>query len=233
MKVSRRKFLGAASGSAATLMSFGPLRWNVAGPRADAGFDCALIDLPQCVLRESFSGYQSALAGGHAFLSVGDLDAQLGWRMAIVPGLGQMDSVTAQALSDLLYEGAVVILESAGGFMSPTEFGAHQKMLDRYFGVAVEEPVEMWNADTRGHARIPYVNYAWPRPVMVRDFSRVVPVSPNSGEVIGTVGDLPVAVKKRVAQGTLIFLGSALGPLLGAGDAEARSWIHSVRTLCS
>jgi hypothetical protein len=231
MKVSRRKFLSAATGSAATLMSFGPFRWNVAGLRADARFDCALIDLPHCMLRESLSGYQSALIGEHPFLAAAGLDAERDWRVAIVPGLGPMDSVTAQTLSDLVYEGALIILESAGGFMSPTEFRGHQKVLGRYFGVEVAQPVELWKADASGHARIPYVNYDWPRLAMVRDFSRVVPVSPGSGEVIGTVGDLPVAVKKRVGQGTLIFLGSPLGPLLQAGDAEARSWLQSITTV--
>jgi hypothetical protein len=231
MRVSRRKFLGAATGSAATLISFGPFRWNVAGPRGDACFDCALIDLPDCTLRESLFGYQSALAGEHAFLYVVGLDSRRDWRVAIVPGLGEIDSVTAQALSDLVYEGALIILESAGGFMSPAEFRDHQEMLNRYFGLEVGEPVELWKADASGHARIPYVHYDWPRPAMVRDFSRVVPVLPGSGEVIGTVGDLSVAVKKSVGQGTLIFLGSPLGPLLQAGDAEARSWLQSITTV--
>lgn len=231
MKVSRRKFIGAATGSAGALMSFGPLRWNVAGPRAGARFDCALIDLPHCLLRESLGGYRSALGGGRALVSVAELDAQLSWRMVIVPGLGQIDSDMARMLSDLVHEGALVILESAGGFLGPAEFRAHQKMLDRYFGLEVEEPVAMWNSDRNGHARIPYVNYDWPRPAMVRDFSRVVPVSPDSGEVIGAVIDLPVAVKKRAGRGTLIFLGSALGPALYAGDAEARSWLQSFLVL--
>jgi len=231
MKVSRRKFLGTATGSVGALMSFGSLRWNVAGRRADGSFDCALIDLPQCVLRESFSGYQSTLAKEPTFLSVAGLDLRSDWRVAIVPGLGQMDAAAAQTLSDLVYEGALVILESGGGFLSWAEFSAHQKMLDRYFGLAVEVPVEMWKADSSGHARIPYVNYDWPRPAMVRDFSRLVPVSPDAGEVIGTVGDLPVAVKKREGKGTLIFLGSPLGPLLYAGDREARSWFESIIAL--
>ena len=229
MKVSRRKFLGAATGSAGALMSFGPLRWSVGGPQV--GADCALIGLPQCVLRESLAGYQSALAEEHTFHSVTGIDLRSDWRIAIVPGLGQMDSVTAQRLSDLMYEGALVILESGGGFLSWAGFSAHQKMLDRYFGLAVEKPVEMWKADSSGHARIPYVKYDWPRPAMVRDFSRVVPVSPDAGEVIGTVGDLPVAVKKREGKGTLIFLGSPLGPLLYAGDREARSWFESIIVL--
>jgi hypothetical protein len=39
---------------------------------------------------------------------------------------------------------------------------------------------------------------------------------------------MPVALKKRVGKGTLIFLGSPLGPALGASDLEARHWLQSV-----
>jgi hypothetical protein len=122
-------------------------------------------------------------------------------------------------------------------------------MLHRSFDLAVEPPVDLWSGKsgddrlfahrTRPHPRknmdgresIPYVNYTWPRETRVRDFSRVIPVSAKGGDVIGRVGPLPVALKRRWANGTLIFLGSPLGPGLRAGDPEARSWLRLVTAL--
>jgi hypothetical protein len=60
----------------------------------------------------------------------------------------------------------------------------------------------------------------------------VIPVSAKVGDVIGTVGALPVALKRRMDKGILIFLGSPLGPALRAGDPEAGSWLRLVKALC-
>jgi hypothetical protein len=121
-------------------------------------------------------------------------------------------------------------------------------MLRRYFGITVLPPVDLWSAELANrssvsarhasleknlnrHESIPYVHYVWPCDMQVRDFSRVVPVSSRAGDVIGRVGALPVALKKRVANGTLIYLGSPLGPALFSGDPEARAWLRLVAAL--
>jgi hypothetical protein len=149
----------------------------------------------------------------------------------------------------LLEAGTNVVLESGAGFLSPAGFAAHQRMLYRYFGIAVGPPVDLWSEKLANdallthrperhprkqldrHESIPYVNYSWPRETKVRDFSRVIPVSAPVGDVIGKVGMLPVALKKSTAAGTLIFLGSPLGPALRAGDSEARSWLRLITAL--
>jgi hypothetical protein len=250
MQISRRRFLGAVTGSAATLLSFRPIGLYVPGPCPERKLDSALIDLhSQCVLRESLQGYQAALSGEHNFVPEPGLDSQRRWRIAIVPSLGPIDPATAQTLSDLLNAGTHLLLESGAGFLSPAEFASHQRMLDRYFNLAVGPRVDLWPGNTTDEAlfahrseryprkkldrqgSIPYVHYVWPRETIVRDFSRLIPVSAQVGEVIGSVGGLPVALKKQVGKGTLIFLGSPLGPLLRAGDPEARSWLQSVTAL--
>jgi hypothetical protein len=122
-------------------------------------------------------------------------------------------------------------------------------MLDRYFDIAVYPPVSLWPGQPFDDAlflhrsgrypgkrldrqeSIPYVDYLWPRETKVRDFSRVIPVSARTGDVIGKVGGLPVAWKRRMGKGTLIFLGSPMGPALRAGDPEARSWLRLVTAL--
>jgi len=48
------------------------------------------------------------------------------------------------------------------------------------------------------------------------------------GDNIAWAGELPVALKRRVGAGTLIYLGSPVGPALWAGDVEAKRWLHAV-----
>src|SRR5438034_313621 len=93
-----------------------------------------------------------------------------------------------------------------------------------YLQVRIEAPVQLWSARVSSQC-IPYVDYTWPRPAKVRDFSRVVPLGRQAGEVIAWVDDLPVALKRQSGRGRLIVLGSPLGPALWAGDAEARRWL--------
>ena len=250
MNISRRKFLGDVTSCAATLWSFQPSGFDTLCSQPERELDCVLLDLnSHCVLRESLQGYQAALAGEHNLLLEAKLNSRRRYRIAIVPGLGVMDPAIAGTLADLLDGGTHVLLESGAGFLSPGEFAAHQRMLHRHFDIAVGPSIDLWAGESADddllthspgrhpskklddHASIPYINYLWPRETKVRDFSRVIPVSASVGDVIGKVGALPVAVKRRTAKGTLIFLGSPLGPALRAGDSEALSWLRLVTTL--
>ena len=250
MNISRRNFLGGVTGCAATLWAFQPIELDTFGSQPERDLDCVLLDLnSHCVLRESLQGYQAALIGEHNLLLRARLNSRRRCRIAIVPGFGAMDPAIASTLSDLLEAGTHVLLESGAGFLSPVEFTVHQRMLHRHFDIAVGPPVDLWaekSADDASlthragrhpskkldrHASIPYVNYLWPRETKVRDFTRVIPVSAKVGDVIGTVGALPIALKRPTSKGTLIFLGSPLGPALRAGDSEALSWLRLVTTL--
>jgi hypothetical protein len=159
-----------------------------------------------------------------------------------------MTPTFAQTLLDLLAGGTHLLLESGAAFLSPPDFAAQQRILHRYFDLTVESPVNLWSRNSQDdlpsshwparQARknpprlepASYVNYIWPCETKVRDFSRAIPVSANVGDVIAKIGAVPVALKKRTRNGTLIFLGSPLGPALRAGDPEARSWLQLVTT---
>ena len=160
-----------------------------------------------------------------------------------------MDPTIGRTLLDLVQEGTRLVLESGAGFLGVEETAAHQRMLLRCFELEVAPPVDLWSgrlADEGlfasrtgprrrktidGRESIPYVRYVWPREILVRDFTRVIPVSAKRGEVIGWAGSLAVGSKRPAGKGTLIFLGSPLGPALRASDPEARSWLHSVVAL--
>jgi hypothetical protein len=238
--------MGSVTGAAATLCSFPPLWLDTLGSWQERDLKCALLDLnPHCVLRESLQGYQAALVGEHDLFEA-KFDSRCRYGIAIVPGLGAMDPSVASSLADLLEAGMNLVLESGAGYLSRPEFISHQKMLNRYFDIAIDPPVDLRPAEPtdglvfprrpgrnpgkklEGQGFAPYITYLWPRETRVRDFSRVVPLSLGVGEVIGTVGTLPVALKRRAGKGTLIFLGSPMGPALRAGDSEARTWLRLV-----
>ena len=118
-----------------------------------------------------------------------------------------------------------MILESGAGFASEAEFRAHRAVLRDSLDVQVEAPVPLWRP---GEPGIPYVDFTWPFPTKIRDFSRVVPLASQAGGIIARVDGLPVALRRRSGRGTLVFLGSPLGPALWAGDAEAGRWLEAV-----
>jgi hypothetical protein len=251
MKMSRRYFLGAAAGSASTLWSFRSIGLEAPGSSPERALDCALLDLnAYCVLRESLQGYQTAFGGEYNHFPEVGLNSKRPCRIVIVPGVGPIDPAMAETLSGLLETGTDVLLESGAGFLIASEFTAHQETLYRYFNIEVGTPVDLWpgkSADAAFLSRrpapysrqkeldnpesIPYVTYSWPRETKIRDFSRAIPVSVREGDVIGKVGALPVALKRRTSGGTLIFLGSPLGPALRAADPEARSWLRLVTAI--
>lgn len=247
MHISRRNFLHGMSAWAGTLWSS-----RVAGldNLARRQLDCVVFDLKSdCVLRESLRGYQAAFADEHHHLAADRVDSRWRCRTVIVPGLGMMDPTIGRTLLDLVQEGTRLVLESGAGFLGAEETAAHQRMLLRCFELEVAPPVDLWSgrlADEGlfasrtgprrrktidGRESIPYVRYVWPREILVRDFTRVIPVSAKRGEVIGWAGSLAVGSKRPAGKGTLIFLGSPLGPALRASDPEARSWLHSVVAL--
>jgi hypothetical protein len=250
MKISRRNFIGVTTSvTVATFCSFRAIGLDKLVSRPGHELDCVLLDLKSnCVLPESLRGYQTALADEHHYIAEAEFGQLHRCRMVIVPGLGVIDPAIARTLSGLLQAGTNLLLESGAGFLCASEFTAHQKMLNRYFGITIGSPVDLWSASAddvqftyrrgqrlttnpKNRESVPYVNYLWPQDANVRDFSRVIPVLADEGNVIGKVGALPVALKRRVANGTLILLGSPMGPGLRAGDPEAQSWLRSVTAL--
>jgi len=143
-----------------------------------------------------------------------------------VAGAGLIEPEFAQRLVVCLSAGTRLVIESGSGFLDDPEFVVHQGLLQHYFNIAVLPPVDLWASNVYCHA--PYIDYLWPHATKVRDFSRITPVAANKREIIGWAGDVPVALKRRMGRGELIFLGSPIGPALGAGDLEAARWVQSV-----
>src|SRR6266568_4176090 len=218
MGITRRRFLGYTAGVVAAELPGLSLEVTRRG--------CVLLDLNEggC-FRESVSGFESALTSAGAQWMRADARWMVPSRCAvlIVPATLEIPAPAVRAITSCLQAGASVILESGAGFAADRDFRAHRVALRDYLQVHIEEPVDLWPDNSS--QRIPYVDYAWPRPARVRDFSRVVPLGRQAGEVIARVDGLPVALERSSGPGRLIFLGSPLGPALWAGDAEARRWL--------
>src|SRR5438093_1475927 len=227
MGITRRRYLGYGAGAVTMGLPFDLWRPGRSSLAAETSPRWVLLDLREhgC-LGESVSGYESALAclEGGALLLRPEARCVSRCSVLIVPAPLEIPRAAVEAIVSCLQAGSSVILESGAGFAAGRDFRAHRVVLRDYLQVRIEAPVPLWSGHI-GSQRIPYVDYTWPSPAKVRDFSRVVPLGRQSGEVIARVDGLPVALKRQTGRGRLIFLGSPLGPALWAGDVEARRWL--------
>jgi hypothetical protein len=123
-----------------------------------------------------------------------------GTDVLIVPRVGTLSSAGVQTIQRCLERGATVLLECGLGIP------ANQAV---YF---------------------PYVEYVWPVKVKIREFTPVCIEPAPADEIIGTFAGKPVAVRRRVGDGTLVAIGSALGPIFLTGDPDARRWLDGLHT---
>jgi hypothetical protein len=201
--LSRRAFVG-AMGAAGTAIA------PVALP---ARPQCRVLDLgPDCLLRESLAGFRRT--GIPACPPPLDNHQRLSY---VVPAAARLTEDLMTQLSRHVDEGGWLIFESAAGFGG---FEAQREQLARYFRLTLEPPVDLWARSSS----VPYLDYHWPSRTKVRDFSHVVPVAAPAADIIGTIGNIPVAARL----GRLVFLGSPIGPSLLAGDREAHLWFSAL-----
>lgn len=201
--LSRREFVGAVGAAGAAGASSAPPgrpAWRV-------------LDLgPDCILRESLAGFCRTGIPACPL----PMDKQE-WVSYVVPAAARLTGGLVTRLSHHVQKGGWLIFESAAGFGG---FEAQREQLARHFRLAIEPPIDLW----AGSASVPYVDYRWPVRTKVRDFSNVVPVAGATAEIIGTIGNIPVAARL----GRLVFLGSPIGPSLLAGDQEAHLWFSAL-----
>ena len=147
---------------------------------------------------ESWRGYRRCL----------DFDSPT--RVVIVPAFQQLSREQWIALRN---EAGLVILESGLAFATESEMASHAAALQTHFGIRI--------AGRLRPSGLRYIRYRWPVEVLVREFGAAVTVE---GEGIANVSGQVVAARR----GSVIYLGSPLGPLLLAGDPQAQAWIGAV-----
>ena len=220
VRLTRRQFLECSAAVAV------PLRWRLGrtSPAITGARERLVLDLgPHCSLRESLAGYAAAMEG-RALRT--DVSSVVWCAVLIVPAAVEIPPSAVRALTACLEAGGLVILESGAGFASEQDLSRHRAVLRDAFQVHVESPIDLW-PEAKGSAT-PYVDFTWPLAAKVRDFSRVVPLASEAGEIIARVNGLVVGLNCPFGRGNLIVLGSPLGPALWAGDIEARQWLRAV-----
>jgi hypothetical protein len=128
-----------------------------------------------------------------------------------------MSLSTAADLADRIHQGAWVILESGLGFSSRTESKHQIDLLKRVFGLQLLPPVKVG----KNPAAATYLEYTSPVHRLVRTFEAITPVGCDQSEALARLGKHSVCIRKRIGDGTLVFLGSMLGPGIGAEEREA------------
>jgi hypothetical protein len=189
---------------------------------------------------------RAGLGDAHRRVTEIDLSASGAAAIVVVPAAGAVRAETFRAVADLLERGATVLWESGAAFLEPRDFAEQQALTLEHFGISMQRPIDVWsqsgsqranvgaknqsarNMRAIGHEQIPYVAYRWPREAHVRDFSRVIPVSATAGEAVAHWSEIPVAWSKSLGGGTIVFLGSPIGPALHAGDSDATSLLRSL-----
>jgi hypothetical protein len=222
------------------------LESNCALPESFEGMQVAFVDAYRRVTESEFSSGDFAFretAQNKFLTSPGAL--------LIVAGAGTVGSETFGVVAGLLEKGARVVWESGAAFLKPHGFARQQALSREYFGISLGRPIDLWSQSVSrnsvagprntcepnrtarsvraiGQGRVPYVSYRWPHEAHIRDFSRAIPVTAANGHAIGHWGELSVAWSKPVGAGTLVFLGSPIGPALRANDSEAHSLLRSM-----
>jgi hypothetical protein len=231
MNVTRRQFL-TISGSVAFL-SLDPRTPAKRPPLS--GRDSLILDLKEhCSLPESFQGYQACLAdlGFHpvtvSLEMLSKLPVQA--RQIIAPATAAIEQAQARQLVSFLENGGSILLELGLAFVQPAIWDAQRRLFQAQLGLSIQPPVQLWPS-TEVHRCVPYVDYLWPWATKVRDFSRVVPLLAQKREVIAQVQGMTVGVRRKMGKGTITVLGSPLGPVLRAGDQEARRWLGEVMSV--
>ncbi len=163
---------------------------------------CRIISGPDYLSQESAEGYLGLM--DREQFSQSSLDNS---NVIVVAGTCLSRARLLEVRSNVR-RGALLIWENHA--FCGNEESLFQETFEFRFGEPLGSPNEM------------YVRYRWPSSAMVRKFGRVLPVECQPGESIAHFGGKPIAMRKRMGRGCLIFLGSMLGPHLRAGDREAQ-----------
>jgi hypothetical protein len=155
-----------------------------------------------CLLRESLAGYRTAIAEGG--INRADVAQPL-----LPAAIALLRSHRAEpGMAAKVVPGAAMSNWTAPG----------PALLECALGVVRQ------SASRSGAPYVPYVDFNWPIRAKIREFFPLV-LQPRQGDaVIATYAGAPVALRR----GSLIVLGSPIGPALAAGDPDARRWLASV-----
>lgn len=173
-----------------------PLAAGLVSTRPVSGLE--IISEPDCLSQESARGFSLLAAAASRFV--------------VVCGAGATAISRAPELRGRALKGEWVVWESSPPNVMRGEFSALRKTMQDVFGIRLGEPIKPGL----------YIQYLRPRPTLTRSFLQAIPVICPDREVIAEHAGTPVAMKRRLGRGGIVYLGSMLGPNLHAEEPEAR-----------
>jgi hypothetical protein len=118
----------------------------------------------------------------------------------VVPAVRTLTGADSAMLARWLDRGAIVLLEDVAG------------------------------ARVEQNAYFPYVDYHWPVQAKIREFAPTKLTPAPEDEIIATFLGQPVGLRRRAGNGTLVTLGSPLGPIFLTGDFDAARWFDALKS---
>jgi hypothetical protein len=173
---------------------------------------------PHRLNQESVEGYRLLLGELPALSFYRNAAAQAD--LIIAPAAIGVTAIEAKNLGMRVLRGATLIFESALGFCEPRDTVEQRGMLNDIFALGIGKPVSV---DPTERASGLQVNYCWPLQRSTRTFESLTPVDCRESEAIALIGGEPVCLAKKWGKGTLVYLGSMLGPALFAEEREAKA----------
>lgn len=226
MSISRRRFLRYAACLPPAVLAVQAIEAGSSACAARAGRKYCLILNGSCALKESLEGYAMGLRAAKAPFEIASLRTAKPAPVIIAPAASLTDIHQICWLRTQIEAGALALVESGGAFLSSTAFRRQQSVIRSQLKLTMLQPVMLWG--TQDSARgLPYVDFTWPVPARVRDFSKMIALNGEGAAAIARIEDKPVAFKLRLGAGNLVFLGSPLGPHILAGDREAQRWLEA------
>jgi hypothetical protein len=204
----RREFL--------TGLALAPFVVRLAAARSAAARNVEIWQEDHCLSRESAMGFRHLVNRNTPATSFASGRTASG-SLIIAPGIRWMSLSIAADLADRIHQGAWVILESGLAFSSRTESKHQSDLFKKVFGLQLLPPVKVGKSP----AAAAYVEYTRPVHRLVRTFEAITPVRSDQSEALARLGNHLVCIRKRIGDGTLEFLGSMLGPGIGAEEREA------------
>jgi hypothetical protein len=253
MEFTRRSFLGAIASCAWPLSINGVANRCIKKDANHLQFKSPLCLVSGCdgssKLGESEAGFKTGLKAIGSRFDVVRAEFIPAAPLIIVPGLSGGESATTRKIRNLAEAGCSVLIESGALFHDDPLFESHRRMLHSHFAIRAQAPVDLWTrpvsmpfseyclskdstsirSSSSDLSSLPFVDFLWPFKTKIRDFSRAVPVFSENGEVVAVSPDgISIAVRQTLGRGSIVFLGTPVGPSMLAGDREAHRWLRAV-----
>ena len=230
MEIDRRTFLLVAGGGVATPLLSGRA---TTGPPAlrSRGIAAPITTLDlgkSCGLPESVAGFEGAfgtLGIGARTIRAGSDDEAWPGGLFVVPAVTAPGSAASNLLMRRAVRGDLCLVELGFGFGDQDQCSSGRSWLQQTLGLRAANPA---GSPRVGDRPVPYVDYAWPAAAKIRDFSRVIPLEGPGWTPMAWSGNSVVGLRRRLGAGSVIVLGSTIGPHLRSGDREAIGWLRAL-----